>query len=93
MKLVGKLKEKVNKAETKEQAKEIIADAGMELTDEEMNKVAGGQSRIDEDIRKALANKYVVAEGANQKISLNGGATRMECNGPEKIRAVLGEDG
>ena len=42
MKLVGKLKEKVNKAETKEQAKEIIANAGMELTDDEMDKVSGG---------------------------------------------------
>ncbi len=43
MKLVGDLKEKVGKAETSEEAKEIIKDAGMELTDEEMNEVAGGQ--------------------------------------------------
>ena len=42
MKLTGKLKEKVEKAETKEQAKELIANAGMELTDEEMNMVSGG---------------------------------------------------
>ncbi len=42
MKLTGKLKEKVSKAETKELAKELIADAGMELTDEEMDKVSGG---------------------------------------------------
>ena len=42
MKLVGKLKDKVEKAETKEQAKELIANAGMELTDEEMDKVSGG---------------------------------------------------
>ena len=42
MKLVGKLKEEVNKAENKEQAKEFIADAGMELTDDEMDQVAGG---------------------------------------------------
>ena len=40
--LVGKLKENVAKAENKEQAKELIANAGMELTDEEMDKVSGG---------------------------------------------------
>ena len=42
MKLVGKLKDSVKKAESKEQAKELIADAGMELTDEEMDQVSGG---------------------------------------------------
>ena len=42
MKLVGDLKEKVEKAENQEEAREIIKDAGMELTDEEMNHVAGG---------------------------------------------------
>ncbi len=49
MKLTGKLKEKVSKAETKEQAKELIANAGMELTDEEMDNVAGGRRRRDGD--------------------------------------------
>ncbi len=44
MKLVGELKEKVEKAENREDAKEIIRDAGMELTDEEMEQVAGGGS-------------------------------------------------
>ena len=44
MKLVGELKEKVEKAENKEQAKEIIANAGMNLTDEELDVVAGGFS-------------------------------------------------
>ena len=42
MKLVGDLKEKVEKAENREDAKELIKDAGMELTDEEMDEVAGG---------------------------------------------------
>ena len=42
MKLTGKLKEKVEKAETKAQAKEMIAHAGMELSDEEMDMVSGG---------------------------------------------------
>ena len=42
MKLIGNLKEKVEKAKTSEEAKEIIQEAGMELTDEEMSRVAGG---------------------------------------------------
>ena len=41
MKLGGKLKENVAKAENKEQANETIKRAGMELTDEEMDQVAG----------------------------------------------------
>ena len=44
MKLTGKLKEDVEKAENKEQAKELIAEAGMELTDEELEQVSGGLS-------------------------------------------------
>lgn len=47
MKLTGKLKEKVSKAETKEQAKELIANAGMELTDEEMAHVFGGCGMVE----------------------------------------------
>ena len=42
MKLIGKLKEDIEKAEKKEEAKKIIEKAGMELTDEEMDQVAGG---------------------------------------------------
>ena len=48
MKLVGDLKDKVEKAENQEAAKEIIKEAGMELTDEEMDQVAGG--RIPHDL-------------------------------------------
>ncbi len=44
MKLTGELKKNVDKAESKEEAKELIAQAGMELTDEEMDQVAGGLS-------------------------------------------------
>ena len=47
MKLTGKLKEKVEKAETKERAKELIANAGMELTDDEMDQVSGGGGTSD----------------------------------------------
>ena len=45
MKLTGELKEQVEKAENQEEAKEIIKEAGMELTDEEMDQVAGGAPR------------------------------------------------
>ena len=45
MKLIGELKDKVEKAENQEEAKKIIKDAGMELTDEEMDQVAGGSAR------------------------------------------------
>ncbi len=42
MRLIEKLKDKVEKAETKQATKEIIKDAGMELTDEKLAQVAGG---------------------------------------------------
>ena len=42
MKLVGELKDKVEKAENQEEAKKIIKDAGLELTDAELDQVAGG---------------------------------------------------
>ena len=43
MKLTGELKEKVEKAENTAEAKDIIAEAGVELTDEEVENVAGGR--------------------------------------------------
>ncbi len=55
MKLVGELKEKVEKAENREDAKEIIRDAGMELTDEEMDQVAGGPCVINDIIKHQVA--------------------------------------
>ncbi len=42
MKLVGELNEKVSKAKSNEEAKELIKNAGMELTDEELEQVSGG---------------------------------------------------
>ena len=44
MELTGELKNKVEKTETKEEAKEVIEDAGMILTDEELDMVSGGNS-------------------------------------------------
>ena len=42
MKLIGKLKDKVDKANNKEEARNIIKEAGMELTMDELEIVAGG---------------------------------------------------
>ena len=44
MQLTGELKEKVEKTETKEEAKKAIEDAGMLLSDAELDQVAGGQT-------------------------------------------------
>jgi len=42
MELTGELKEKVEQAESKEEAKELIKEAGMILSDEELDETAGG---------------------------------------------------
>lgn len=43
MQLTGELKEKVEQAESKEKAKNAIEDAGMILSDDELDQVAGGE--------------------------------------------------
>ena len=42
MKLIGELKKQVEETKSKEEAKEIIEKAGMQLTDEELDNVTGG---------------------------------------------------
>ena len=42
MKLIGELKEKVEAAESREEARRAIEDAGIELTDDELDGIAGG---------------------------------------------------
>ena len=42
MELIGKLKEKVDQAETREEKKKLLEAAGVALTDDELDKVAGG---------------------------------------------------
>lgn len=44
MKLVGELKKKVETLEAPEEVKQVIAEAGMELSDDELNNVDGGWS-------------------------------------------------
>ena len=45
MELTGELKRKVEETENKEEAKEVIKEAGMLLSDDELDEVAGGTSR------------------------------------------------
>ena len=42
MKLIGNLRKQVEETNTKEEAKEVIKEAGMLLTDDELDLVAGG---------------------------------------------------
>ena len=42
MKLIGELKEKVEAAESIDDVRQAIEDAGMELTDDELDGIAGG---------------------------------------------------
>ena len=44
MQLTGNLKKQVEKAETKDEKKSLIENAGMLLTDDELESVAGGKS-------------------------------------------------
>ena len=50
MRLVGRLKEEVEKAETAEKKKELIEEAGMELDDEELEQVSGGLGNLKSPI-------------------------------------------
>ena len=45
MELSKELKEKVENAKSAEEAKKILAEAGLELTEEELDQVAGGKAR------------------------------------------------
>ena len=46
MELTGKLKEKVEKTGSKEEAKKTIEEAGMILNDEELDQVIGGDKIV-----------------------------------------------
>ena len=55
MQLTGELKEKVEKTETKEEAKDILEKAGVVLNDAELDQVAGGRySRNDGQARARI---------------------------------------
>ena len=48
MKLIGDLKKQVEKTNTKEEAKEVIEKAGMQLTDDELDCITGGEGEHPE---------------------------------------------
>ncbi len=47
MKLIGNLKKQIEETKNKEEAKEVIEKAGMELTDDELDYVVGGGRSSD----------------------------------------------
>ena len=60
MKLVGELKKQVEGTNNKEEAKELIEDAGMLLTDDELDYVTGGvggSDRVDVAGKAGAAGK------------------------------------
>ena len=57
MKLLGFLKDKVDKAETMEAKKGIIAEAGMELTDDELEIIAGGRRNTKPMTKEEFTSK------------------------------------
>ena len=66
MKLIGELKKQVESTATKEEAKDVIANAGMELTDDELEMVTGGGigNSVPKGILKCLCdNRYVGISG------------------------------
>jgi len=50
MKLTRELKEQVEKAESVEEKRRLIEDAGMELSDEELEQIAGGLGNLKNPI-------------------------------------------
>ena len=46
MKLIGKLKKKVEETATMDEARSVIEDAGMQLNDDELDQVIGGTDSL-----------------------------------------------
>ena len=83
MRLTGDLKKKVEKAAKREEAKETIRQAGMELTDEELQNVAGG-FRTDTSVYEFLCP--YCGENRRDKISIlenlsGSNAVKYQCIG------------
>ena len=63
MQLIGNLKKQVEKTNSKAEAKELIKNAGMMLTDEELEMVAGGgHGNFFADIDKLKSAKANVGD-------------------------------
>ena len=55
MQHIGKLKENIEKAETKEDAKQLIKNADILLNDEKLDQVSGGKDGVDLSAHMPLA--------------------------------------
>ena len=82
MKLTGILKTKVDKAETMEAKKEIIAEAGMELTDEELESATGGTGDTSLTVKHMCENcgkttQFYVYSGGRAVCSVCGFKTTL----------------
>lgn len=60
MKLVGDLKDKFDAAETKEAKSKVLLDVGVELSDSEMEAVAGGEMGYAEAIVRSAAQSLLL---------------------------------
>ena len=56
MKLIGNLKKQVEETKNKEEAKEVIEKAGIELTDEELEVIAGSNQQVYVDPDSECSN-------------------------------------
>ena len=74
MKLTGELKKQVEKAESKQEKKSLIENAGMLLSDDELENVAGGKSNLSKSYEIYCAgvvasNGKVITPGCDFKES------------------------
>ena len=60
MKLIGNLKKQVEKANSREEAKDLIKNAGMMLTDDELEMVAGG---LEIETKDSIVHNVVIVPG------------------------------
>ncbi|MCR4658539.1 MAG: hypothetical protein K5770_20260 [Lachnospiraceae bacterium] len=75
MKLTGNLKKQVEKAETKNEKKSLIENAGMLLNDEELEVVSGGRGYNRRDYERAgviiVGDCYFAKLSNGEKISIS----------------------
>lgn len=91
MKLTGELKDKVEAAETQKEKKDIIAQAGMELTDDELESVAGGMSNIEEIIVGASRIPFVCRNPkCEASFYFSVGQSMVQCPTCKKIFKITG---
>ena len=82
MKLIGNLKKQVERTESKAEAKEVIKQAGMLLTDEELDNVAGGVGG-DPVMPEATPQKDMCSAGQHNFVGAPGSRVCSFCGAPE----------